>query len=40
MISQKLSVLPYIAEITGLELMISKRNRKDFMASIFQGERQ
>ncbi len=28
MISQKLSALPYIAEITGLELKISKRNRK------------
>ena len=32
--------LTFIAESTSLELMISKRNRKDFMALIFQGERQ
>ena len=36
MISQKLSALTYIADITGFGLRISKRDRKDFMASNFQ----
>jgi len=36
MISQIFSTLLYIAEITGLELMISKRNLKYFELKIFK----
>jgi len=41
-ISQQLQgsdIYIFIADINGLELMISKRNLKDFMASIFQIRR-
>jgi hypothetical protein len=39
-INQSLKNLSFIAEITGLELMISKLNRNKLLASIFQCLRQ